>query len=133
MIAEAARLGALRDFLETSLLAAFPGATVNGDVERRLPQTCNLSLPGIESDRLIASLDDLAISAGAACTSASRQVSHVLHALGLDEATARGAMRLSLGRFTTREEVEWALERLIAAARECVNGQPACDVPVRQV
>ena len=107
----------LRDHLEASLLAAIEGSHINGHRDKRLPQTLNLSLPGVESDRLIASMNDLAISAGAACTSASREVSHVLSALGLSEESARGAMRLSLGRFTTRAEIDWAIARIIQAVQ----------------
>ena len=112
---EIPRLRTLRDHLESSLLAAIPGSVVNGHQTKRLPQTCNISLPNVESDRLIASMNDLAISAGAACTSASREVSHVLSALALSEDQARGAMRLSLGRFTTKEEIDWAVKRIHGA------------------
>lgn len=118
MSSDDARTRELRDHLEASLLAALPGSQVNGHRGKRLPQTLNISLHGVESDRLIASMNDLAISAGAACTSASREVSHVLHALGLSEETARGAMRLSLGRFTTREEIDWTIDRLIRAVQQ---------------
>lgn len=126
---EMIRQRALRDHLEASLLAAIPGAIVNGHPTKRLPQTCNISLPHVESDRLIASMNDLAISAGAACTSASREVSHVLSALGLSEDQARGAMRLSLGRFTTKDEIDWAVRR-IQAAVNAGHGRidVSCDV-----
>jgi cysteine desulfurase len=118
MESDAQRTRELRDHLESSLLIALPGSQVNGHREKRLPQTLSISLPGVESDRMIASMNDLAISAGAACTSASREVSHVLHALGLSEEAARAAMRLSLGRFTTREEIDWTIDRLIRSVQQ---------------
>ena len=126
---EMRRLRSLRDHLEASLLTAIPGSIVNGHLTKRLPQTCNISLPHVESDRLIASMNDLAISAGAACTSASREVSHVLHALGVPEEQARGAMRLSLGRFTTRDEIDWAVNRIVdALAASKASNDNTCDV-----
>jgi len=117
-LAEAsARMAELRDRLENGLLAAIPGARVNGDPERRIPNTCNLLLPGTESESLLIALDlvGLACSAGAACSSGAVDPSHVLTAIGLTPAEARASVRLSVGRGTTPEEIDRALQLIPAA------------------
>jgi cysteine desulfurase len=117
-LAEAsARISELRDRLENGLLARIPGARVNGDLERRVPNTSNLMFPGAESESLVIALDlaGLACSAGAACSSGAVEPSHVLTAIGLNSAEARASVRLSLGRTSTREEVDTALELIPAA------------------
>jgi cysteine desulfurase len=110
-------LGALRDRLEQGLLARIPGARVNGSAARRLPNTCNLMFPSVESESLVIALDlqGLACSAGAACLSGAVDPSHVLAAIGLSPAEARGSIRLSIGRMTTEDDVDFAL-RVIPAA-----------------
>jgi cysteine desulfurase len=113
--AEARRVGALRDRLREAILAAVPDALLNGHPERRLPGTLNLAFPGVNGDQLFLELRDLAVSPGAACSSASLEPSHVLLALGLPAPLARASIRFSLGRFTTRGEVDLAAA-LVAAA-----------------
>jgi cysteine desulfurase len=112
-----ARMAGLRDRLEKGLLAAIPGARVNGDPARRIPNTCNLLLPGTESESLLIALDlaGLACSAGAACSSGAVDPSHVLTAIGLTPAEARASVRLSVGRGTTSDEIDRALELIPAA------------------
>ena len=112
-----ARMAELRDRLEKGLLAAIPGARVNGDPARRIPNTCNLLLPGAESESLLIALDlaGLACSAGAACSSGAVDPSHVLTAIGLTPAQARASVRLGVGRGTTPEEIDRALELIPAA------------------
>ena len=112
-----ARMAELRYRLEKGLLAAVPGARVNGDRARRIPNTCNLLLPGTESESLLIALDlaGLACSAGAACSSGAVDPSHVLTAIGLTPAQARASVRLSVGRATTPEEIDRALELIPAA------------------
>ena len=107
----------LRDHLENGLLGRVPGARVNGDRARRVPNTSNVMLPGVESESLVIALDlaGLACSAGAACSSGAVDPSHVLAAIGLTPAEARASLRFSVGRANTREEIDRALE-LIAAA-----------------
>jgi cysteine desulfurase len=112
-----ARMAELRDRLEKGLLAAIPGARINGDPARRIPNTSNLLFPGAESESLLIALDlvGLACSAGAACSSGAVDPSHVLTAIGLTPAEARGSVRLSVGRATTQEEIDRALELIPAA------------------
>ena len=99
------RVGALRDRLEEAVLAAVPGArrTVSAS---RVPNTSHLILPGIEGEMLVLRLDarGVAASTGSACTAGSMQPSHVLRAMGIPEREARGALRLSLSRFSGTAE-----------------------------
>jgi cysteine desulfurase len=103
------RIQPLRDRLEGALLA-LEGARVNGSREHRLPQTTNISFRGVDGDALLAGLGkNVALSSGSACTSASMEPSYVLKALGLDDDLAHASLRLGLGRFTTSEEVDYAI------------------------
>jgi cysteine desulfurase len=107
----------LRDRLEEGLVARIPGARVNGDAARRVPNTSNVMLPGVDSESLVIALDlaGLACSAGAACSSGAVDPSHVLSAMGLAAVEARASLRLSVGRANTREEIDTALELIPAA------------------
>ena len=116
MTDEAARLRRLKDRLQTGLARRVPGLRLNGDVERRLPGSLNFLFPGIAAVKLIEACPGIAISTGSACTSASVEPSYVLRALGLSEADANSGIRIGLGRFTTAEEVDIAIDALAAAA-----------------
>ena len=78
----------------------------------RLPHNLNISVDGLHGEQLLMGLDDVAVSSGAACTSASREPSHVLRALGLGDARARASIRFGLGRFNTEAEVDYVIEKL---------------------
>lgn len=111
--AEAARLARLRDRLQEGLLERIPGAEVNGAAAPRLPNILNLSIPGVDREVLLMSLDleGIAASSGSACHSGAAEPSHVLTAMGRDvEGTT--PLRLSLGRTTTAEEIEGAITRI---------------------
>nr|WP_142809105.1 IscS subfamily cysteine desulfurase [Tepidiphilus olei] len=115
---ELPRIRALRDRL-LAALQELPGIHLNGDLEHRVPHNLNVSVEGIEGDALLLSLgEELAVSAGSACTSASLEPSYVLRALGRSPELARSALRLTLGRFTTAEEIDTAIrllrERILA-------------------
>ncbi len=114
---EAARIAALRDHLENSLLDRIPSVAVNGAVEHRAPNTSNLAFPGAGGEALVIALDlmGLACSTGAACSSGAIEPSHVLLAIGLSPDDARSSMRFSLGRFTTPAEIEMAIDVIPAA------------------
>lgn len=106
------RLQQLRDKLEEALLQ-LPGATLNGDTKTRLPHVSNIAFQGIKAERLVSRLGaDVAFSVGSACTSAQQKASHVLQAMGLDEQRIEGSVRLSLGIFTTDEEISYAIKRI---------------------
>jgi cysteine desulfurase len=111
LAASAASIGALRDRLESGILAAVPGAVVNGDREARVPNTSNVSFEGIEAESLLIALDleGVAVSTGSACSSGSLEPSHVLRAMGLPTARARNSLRFSLGSGTTAEEVDFVI------------------------
>ena len=112
MEADGARLRVLRDELEAGLLA-LGGARVNGSRGHRLPQVTNISFGGVDGEALLAGLGkDIALSSGSACTSASMEPSYVLKALGLDDELAHSSLRLGLGRWTTAEEVDFAITRI---------------------
>jgi len=112
MTAESRRIAALRDRLEEGLLSTIPDVRVNGHKERRLPNTTNLSFPGAEADSLLLNLDlqGIAASSGSACSSGTLKASAVLAAMGVEPACARGAVRFSLGRETTAEEIDYVLQ-----------------------
>ena len=113
---EAKRVGALRDRLESKLKAAVPGARVNGAGAPRLPGNLNIALPGIDALELIAAVPEVALSTGSACTSADVEPSYVLKALGLDDATARAALRFGVGRFNTEPDIDRAAALIASAA-----------------
>lgn len=104
MEAETKRIGALRDDLEKSLLE-IPNTEVNGNAENRLYNMTNIKFEGCDSDALIMGLQDIAVSNGSACTSASVEPSHVLMALGMTETEAFSCIRFSFGRFNTTDEI----------------------------
>ncbi|HET6253466.1 MAG TPA: IscS subfamily cysteine desulfurase [Puia sp.] len=109
MEADRQRITPLRDRLEQALLE-IPGAQVNGSREHRLPYTTNISFVNVDGDALLAGLGkNVALSSGSACTSASMEPSYVLKALGLEDELAHASLRLGLGRFSTAEEVDYAI------------------------
>ncbi|MCG7388957.1 MULTISPECIES: IscS subfamily cysteine desulfurase [Pantoea] len=105
---EMARLAALRARLWQGL-SALEGVQLNGDLTQSAPNILNISFAGVDGESLIMALKDLALSSGSACTSASMEPSYVLRAIGLDEALAHSSLRFSLGRFTTEEEIDYAI------------------------
>jgi cysteine desulfurase len=117
---DASRVSALRNHLESELLARIPGARANGAAAPRTPNTSNMTFTGIDGEALVIALDlkGLACSTGAACSSGAVEPSHVLTAIGLPAAEARGSLRFSLGRHTTAAEIEKALELIPAAVAQ---------------
>lgn len=118
------RIRALRDRLQDRLLAAIPGAGVNGHPHRRLPGNLSLTLPGIEAADLLDRLPGIAASTGSACNTGSGEPSHVLTAIGLTRAEARATLRFGLGRTTTGNDVEQAAD-LVARAAHVMASTPA--------
>jgi len=98
----------LRDRLHESLLKSLPNLRLNGHPKKRLPNTLNVSVPGIDSEALLASTPELAASTGSACHADRRGPSSVLTAMGVPKETALGALRLSLGKWSTEKEVDRA-------------------------
>ncbi len=106
-------LKSMRDLLESELLKKFTSAKINGHPEDRLPNTCSISFKGLEANTIISELSEtVAASAGAACHSENVDISSVLEAIELPLEYAMGTIRFSVGRFTTRDELETALEKI---------------------
>ncbi|MFA5082574.1 MAG: cysteine desulfurase family protein [Hydrogenophilaceae bacterium] len=114
---EAARLTALRDDLHRHLQAAIPGLLLNGHETERLPNTLNVSFPGVAGWQVLARAPGVAASTGSACHAGQHAVSGVLAAMACDAGRVAGAVRLSVGRFTTAAEIAAAAEALVAAWR----------------
>jgi cysteine desulfurase len=113
MSAESERIRALRD----RLFAGFKDMEevyVNGDMERRIPGNLNISFNFVEGESLIMGIKDVAVSSGSACTSASLEPSYVLRALGRSDELAHSSIRFTIGRFTTEEEIDYAVKLLRA-------------------
>jgi cysteine desulfurase len=110
---DAARISALRERLWRAI-RTLPGVLLNGDPERRVAGILNVTFDGVEGETLLLALADLAVSSGSACASLHAEPSYVLRALGRSDRQAQSSLRLSLGRFTTQDEVDYAAERIVA-------------------
>jgi len=124
---EAKRLSALRDKLE-SALTVLEESYVNGNVNHRLPHVANISFKYVEGEGLMMAMKDLAVSSGSACTSASLEPSYVLKALGLSDDLAHSSIRFGLGRFTTEEEVDYAVENTKKAVNHLRDLSPLWEM-----
>jgi len=113
---DATRIRGLRDQLESLLLRSCPGSRVNGDVQKRLPNTCNISFRYLEGESILVLLDQQGIcaSTGSACTAGSSEPSHVLRAMKVPPDWLQGAVRFSLGRFNTEKEIDYVNEKMPA-------------------
>ncbi|HEY1870769.1 MAG TPA: aminotransferase class V-fold PLP-dependent enzyme, partial [Chitinophagaceae bacterium] len=111
---DAEKMRSLRDKLEDTLLSSGE-IFLNGDKASRLPHISNLSFKHAESENLMMALNkDIAVSSGSACMSASPEPSYVLKALGLSDEAARSSLRFSLGRYTSEEEINYAIDKIIS-------------------
>ena len=128
MSGEAARLRRLRDRLWDGIDRSLTGVAVNGSMRARLPHNLNISIDGLHGEQLLMGLDDVAVSSGAACTSTSREPSHVLRALGLSDAHARASLRFGLGRFNTEAEVDYVIEKLCSLVTRLRAPAPVFDL-----
>lgn len=110
----------LRDHFENEILSRIPGTRLNGRRDERIPTTCNLSFDKVEGEALLVALDfkGVAVSTGAACASGSLRPSHVLEAMKLPRERVQGAIRFSLSRMTTREDIDLALEAVLASVAQ---------------
>jgi cysteine desulfurase len=124
---ESARLSALRDKLQTALLK-LEESYVNGNREHRLPHVANISFKYVEGEGLMMAMKDLAVSSGSACTSASLEPSYVLKSLGLSDDLAHSSIRFGLGRFTTEEEVDYAIEQTTQAVNHLRELSPLWEM-----
>ena len=113
MDTEAAYLRNLRDQLKAKLESALDYVHVNGSWEHRLPGNLNMSFVYVEGESLLMGINDVAVSSGSACTSATLEPSYVLKALGLGDDVAHSSIRFGLGRFNTEAEVDYVADKLI--------------------
>jgi len=111
------RISLLRDKLEKGLLL-FEGSFVNGNKENRIYNTSNICFPNVNSEQLILALGNISVSNGASCSAVTSKPSHVLKAMGLSDEDALSSIRFSLGRFTTAEEIDIAVARVLSLAAE---------------
>lgn len=124
---EAVRLSTLRDKLEKELLT-IEEAYVNGNPAHRLPHVANISFKFVEGEGLMMGTKDIAVSSGSACTSASLEPSYVLKSLGLDDELAHSSLRFGLGRFTTEEEVDFAINHVKTAVNKLREMSPLWEM-----
>ena len=110
---EGARLLALRERLRKGLESKLDEVFINGSLEHRLPNNLNMSFAYVEGESLLMGINDIAVSSGSACTSATLEPSYVLKALGVGEDLAHTSIRFGLGRFNTEEEVDYVIEKMV--------------------
>ncbi len=113
MTGEARRLAAMRDRLEAGIMNGLDEVYLNGHPTQRLPHNLNVSFAYVEGESLLMGLKEIALSSGSACTSATLEPSYVLRALGVGSDLAHSSIRFGLGRFTTDDEVEYTVKRII--------------------
>lgn len=110
---EAERTAKLRDLLEEKITGALDYVTLNGSREHRLPGCLNISFSFVEGESMLMGINDVAVSSGSACTSASLEPSHVLNSMEVGDELAHSSIRFGIGRFTTEEEVLYAANKVI--------------------
>lgn len=115
---EAERVERLRNRLEQTLMAELPDMWINGDRENRIPNTSNIGFAGVDARTLIRDMHDIAVSTRAACSSGHSGPSHVLKAIGLKDDVSYACIRFSLGRFNKEDEVDYAINKVIATAHK---------------
>ncbi|MCR4377253.1 MAG: IscS subfamily cysteine desulfurase [Rhodospirillales bacterium] len=128
MAAEAERLHGLQRKLFEGLKERIPEIYLNGDLDSRIPGNLNISFAYVEGEGLMMGIKDLAVSSGSACTSASLEPSYVLRALGVDVELAHTSLRLGLGRFTTEQDIDYAIERISTEVNRLRELSPLWDM-----
>ncbi len=108
---ESARITILRDRLFTGLKSGIEGIKLNGGMDNRIPNNLNISFNNVKAENLISEIRDIAVSTGAACSSSSPKPSRVLKALGLSDEQAYSSVRFGVGRFNTKEEIDFTIEK----------------------
>ena len=113
MAEESVKLSKLRDRLKDSIMSRLDETYINGSLEHRLPHNINISFAYVEGESLLMGINDVAVSSGSACTSATLEPSYVLKALGVGEDLAHTSIRFGIGRFNTQEEVDYVADRVV--------------------
>ena len=128
MSSEGERLRKLRDQLNAKLHANLDELYINGSMEHRLPHNLNVSFAYVEGESLLMGINDVAVSSGSACTSASLEPSYVLKALGAGDDLAHSSIRFGLGRWTTEEEVDYVVDKLTTVVRRLREMSPLYEM-----
>ena len=128
LAAEMAHHAALRDRLKDKLLSELDEVYVNGTMERRLPHNLNMSFAYVEGESLLMGINDIAVSSGSACTSATLEPSYVLKALGAGDELAHSSIRFGIGRFTTEEEIDYSAAKIIEVVRKLRELSPLYEM-----
>jgi cysteine desulfurase len=128
MDGDGARLLKLRQKMERELTKALDVTQINGHAEKRLPHILNISFGFVEGEGLMMAIKDIACSSGSACTSASLEPSYVLKALGVGDDLAHSSLRLSMGKWTTEEQVDFAIAGIVGAVKKLRMLSPLYDM-----
>jgi cysteine desulfurase len=128
MAAEAMREQGLRDYLRNKLEKALDYVQVNGNMEHHLPGNLNMSFVYVEGESLLMGINDIAVSSGSACTSATLEPSYVLKALGLGDDVAHSSIRFGLGRFNTKPEVDYVSDKIIDVVQKLRELSPLYEM-----
>jgi cysteine desulfurase len=128
LASEMVRASELRDYLQKRLTTELDEVHVNGNLEHRLPNCLNVSFAYVEGESLLMGISDVAVSSGSACTSASLEPSHVLRSMAVGDELAHSSIRFGIGRFTTREELDFAADQVIGAVRRLRELSPLYEM-----
>jgi cysteine desulfurase len=123
MADDSRRTSMLRDKLVQGIVSQLDGVSLNGHPVQRLPNNANITITNVRADRLMMDMKDIAVSSGSACSSALQRPSHVLKAIGMQKAGIASTIRFGLGRFTTADEIEYTIRRVV----ETVNNLRAAS------
>jgi cysteine desulfurase len=128
MPAEAKRMAFLRDRLKDRLMNSLDEVYINGTLEHRLPNNLNISFAYVEGESLLMGINEIAVSSGSACTSATLEPSYVLKALGAGDDLAHSSIRFGLGRFNTEEEVDYVAGKVIEVVKKLRELSPLYEM-----
>jgi cysteine desulfurase len=115
---ESCRLAGLRNRLHEKINTELDEVYVNGSMQHRLPGNLNISFAGVDGEELMTAIDDVAVSSGAACTSAHIEPSYVLKALGVSDELAQSSIRFGIGRYNTEAEIDYVADKIIHAVQQ---------------
>jgi cysteine desulfurase len=115
---ESCRVAGLRNRLHEKIKTGLEEVYVNGCLEHRLPGNLNISFAGVDGEELMTAIDDVAVSSGAACTSAHIEPSYVLKALGVSDDLAQSSIRFGIGRFNSEAEIDYVADKIIHTVQQ---------------
>jgi cysteine desulfurase len=128
MAEESVRLKGLRDRLTKAIMSQLDETFINGSMEHRLPHSVNISFAYVEGESMLMGINDVAVSSGSACTSATLEPSYVLKALGVGEDLAHTSIRFGIGRFNTEEEVDYVVNRVVETVQRLRDLSPLYEM-----